>query len=84
MKTNPLFYYFFVMLNFLIVGIGAGMGIYKSINKLFDYWLSIKVNTDQIPSLIEINKSQNEEITEIKKCIEEHDLEIKNNLKEKS
>lgn len=87
-KTNPLLYAFFVVTNSLLVGAGAGMGLYKGINKLFDYWISIKVNTDQIPALVELNKDnyreQQKEIENLKKILEKHDLEVKEEIRKNS
>ena len=87
-KTNPLLYAFFVVVSSLSTGIGAGFGLYKGIDKLFSYWIKVKINTDQIPALIDLNKdnhSENQqELENLKKILENHNLqalEIKDDVR---
>ena len=38
-------------INAVFIGIGMGGGIYAGINKLFDLFIAIKINTNEIPSI---------------------------------
>lgn len=71
-------------INAVFIGIGMGGGIYAGINKLFDLFIAIKINTNEIPSIsnnIEDIKdhsvNQSEEIKKLKKIIEKHDIDMK-------
>lgn len=75
-KQNPLLYAFFIIINSLFIGAGIGFGLYKGIDKLFDIWVAIRVNTDEIPALINLNKEHKQDIKEVKKILERHDLEV--------
>ena len=79
------------LLNAVFIGIGMGGGIYAGINKLFDLFIAIKLNTNDIPSIFEntkdlkkSNKKQEEKICELKKILIEHDLEIKEEIRKKN
>ena len=76
------------LLNAVFIGIGMGGGIYAGINKLFDLFISIKLNTSEIPSIYEntvhlkqSNKKQQDKIDELKKIIENHDFTVKQELR---
>jgi len=71
-------------INAVFIGIGMGGGIYAGINKLFDLFIAIKINTNEIPSISnnlddikDYSKSQSEEIKKLKKIIEKHDIDMK-------
>jgi adenine C2-methylase RlmN of 23S rRNA A2503 and tRNA A37 len=71
-------------INAVFIGIGMGGGIYAGINKLFDLFIAIKINTNEIPSISnniddikDYSKSQSEEIRKLKKIIEKHDIDMK-------
>jgi len=72
-------------INAVFIGIGMGGGIYAGINKLFDLFIAIKINTNEIPSISnnlddikDYSESQSEEIKKLKKIIEKHDIDMKN------
>jgi hypothetical protein len=61
-----------------------GGGIYAGINKLFDLFIAIKINTNEIPSISnniddikDHSENQSEEIRKLKKIIEKHDIDMK-------
>jgi len=71
-------------INAVFIGIGMGGGIYAGINKLFDLFIAIKINTNEIPSISnniddikDYSESQSEEIKKLKKIIEQHDIDMK-------
>jgi N-acetyl-anhydromuramyl-L-alanine amidase AmpD len=71
-------------INAVFIGIGMGGGIYAGINKLFDLFIAIKINTNEIPSISnnlddikDYSESQSEEIKKLKKIIEKHDIDMK-------
>jgi hypothetical protein len=72
-------------INAVFIGIGMGGGIYAGINKLFDLFIAIKINTNEIPSISnniddikDHSENQSEEIKKLKKIIEKHDIDMKN------
>ena len=76
------------LLNAIFIGIGMGGGIYAGINKLFDLFITIKLNTSEIPSIYKntvdlkkSNKKQQDKIDELKKIIENHDFIVKQELR---
>jgi hypothetical protein len=71
-------------INAVFIGIGMGGGIYAGINKLFDLFIAIKLNTSEIPSILDNtddimdqNREQQNKIDELKKIIEKHDIDMK-------
>jgi hypothetical protein len=71
-------------INAVFIGIGMGGGIYAGINKLFDLFIAIKINTNEIPSISnniddikDHSENQSEEIRKLKKIIEKHDIDMK-------
>jgi hypothetical protein len=71
-------------INAVFIGIGMGGGIYAGINKLFDLFIAIKINTNEIPSISnnlddikDYSENQSEEIKKLKKIIEKHDIDMK-------
>jgi len=71
-------------INAVFIGIGMGGGIYAGINKLFDLFIAIKINTNEIPSISnniddikDHTENQSEEIRKLKKIIEKHDIDMK-------
>ena len=79
------------LLNAVFIGIGMGGGIYAGINKLFDLFIAIKLNTSDIPSILdntddimEQNREQQNKIDELKKIIENHDLTVKEEIRKRN